>query len=110
MAYLHCHNCNWSQDDFYDDGYNPAKYLLDWNEYLYGKRKNRLDELFTDDSQFIKENGNITTREVLAREYEKFANRIRNMKWITHEDFKADFKSGIAKCPKCGRSDEFDID
>lgn len=110
MAYLHCHNCGWSQDDFYDENYNPAKYLLSWNNYLFGKDKHRLDEPFTDDSQFIEENGNITCREVLAREYEKFAKTIRNMKWVSFEDFKKDCENGVAVCPKCGRKDEFDID
>ncbi len=108
MAYLHCHKCNWSQDDFYHDGYNPAKYLMDWNEYLFGDKKDKLDEQFTDDSEFIKFHGNITTREMIALEYEKFARRIREMKWITYEDFKKD--KGIAKCPKCGSSTDFDID
>ena len=110
MAYLHCHKCGWSQDDFYDTSYNPAKYLMDWNEYLFGNKHHKLDTPFTDDSEFIKENGNITTREVLAREYEKFAKRIRNMMWVTQEDFNRDYKAGIAKCPKCGCSNEFDID
>jgi len=110
MAYLHCHKCGWHQDDFYDEGYNPAKYLMDWNEYLFGERKSKLDEQFTNDSQFIKENGNITTREVVAREYEKFARRIREMKWMSHEDFRKDYKAGKAKCPSCGCSTEFDVD
>jgi len=110
MAYLHCHKCNWSQDDFYHTGYNPAKYLMDWNESLFGDNHHKLDEPFTDDSQFISEYGNITLREVLALEYEKFANRIRKMKWVTDADFKADFAAGIAKCPKCGSMEDFDID
>lgn len=110
MAYLHCEKCGWSQDDFYDNGYNPVKYLSEWNEYLFGDKKDKLDKLFTDDSQFIKENGSITTREVLAREYEKFARRIREMKWVSYEDFKRDKDSGMAKCPRCGSSKDFDID
>lgn len=106
MAYLHCHSCDWSQDDFYDKGYNPAKYLLDWNEYLFGDKKDQLDKSFTDDAEFLRVNGNISTREVIAREYENYAKRIREMKWVSYEDFKND-KS--ARCPKCG-ADDFDID
>lgn len=104
MAYLHCHACSWSQDDFYDpSGYNPAKYLADWDETLFGEK---LDRQFTDDSEFVRVNGPITTREVLAREYEKFARRIRGMRWVTYEQFKADPNK---VCPKCG-SDDLDID
>lgn len=110
MAYLHCHNCDWSQDDFYDDGYNPAKYLMSWNTFIFGEKRNRLDEQFTSDPWFIKENGDITTREVIAREYESFAKRIRTMKWISYDDYKNDVELGIAECPKCGSKNHFDID
>ena len=73
---------------------------------MFGKKHDKLDVPFTDDSLFLKENGNITTREVLAREYEKFGKRIRNMKWITYDDFKNDLNK---VCPKCGSKD-LDID
>lgn len=76
MAFIHCHACGWSQDDFYDENYNPAKYLMTWN--------NEIDKQFSMDSEFLRENGPITTREVLAREYEEFARRIRSMKWLTY--------------------------
>lgn len=107
--YIRCDDCDWSQDDFYHDGYNPASYLAGWNEYLYGDKRDELDKSFTDDSEFLRENGNITTREVLARKYESFARKIRNMKWTTYDDFKRDKDAGIAVCPRCGSSN-FDID
>ena len=104
MAYLHCHSCDWAQDDFYSKtGYNPAKYLLTWNDLLCG---DELDKQFTDYAEFIKENGNITTREVIAREYESFAKRIREMKWVTYESFQNDPNK---LCPNCGSKD-LDID
>ena len=28
MAYVHCHNCGWEQDDFWDSKYNPVKSLI----------------------------------------------------------------------------------
>ena len=95
--FVYCNKCNWYQDDFYDDSYNPPQYLKDWNKYLFGESKHQLDKPFTEDYQFIQENGNITTREVLAGEYEKFANNIRNMKWITYEEYDKSDK----KCPRC---------
>jgi hypothetical protein len=27
-AYVYCRNCNWSQDDFWSESYNPLRYLL----------------------------------------------------------------------------------
>ena len=108
MAYLHCHNCDFSQDDFYSvDGYNPTDYLKTWNKDLCG---DKLDEQFTDDVQFLRDNGPITQREVIAREYEKYARRIREMKWVTWESFKSSWKDGKwPPCPKCGKH-ELDID
>lgn len=101
--YLHCHNCDWQQDDFYHDGYNPAKYLMDWNEMLLS---DSIDEQFSTDSNFVKERGPISKREVLAQEYESYAKRIREMKWITYEQWK---KEENKRCPKCGSID-LDID
>lgn len=106
MAYIHCHSCYWQQDDFYDEHYNPAKSLSDWDDSLFGKNRGDLDEQFTDDAFFLKERGPITTREVIAQYYERYAQRIRNMRWITYDDFKNDPDK---RCPKCG-SKELDID
>lgn len=109
MAYLHCHNCSWSQDDFYDPkGYNPAEFLKSWNDVLCGEDRHKIDEQFTDDAEFLRKNGPLTTREVVAREYEKYAKRIREMKWITWDDFRND-KEENKICPQCG-SDDLDID
>lgn len=108
MAYLHCHSCGWSQDDFYEmNGYNPAKYLSSWNEYLCGNDADKIDQVFSNDAQWLREEGPITTREVLARQYEKYAKRIRNMKWVTWEQWERD--KDIAVCPNCGERN-FDID
>lgn len=95
MSYIRCTKCDYSQDDFYHEGYNPAKYLMDWNESLIS---DEIDKLFPGDSQWIKENGNITYREVIARNYEEFARRIREMKWTTRESYVND---PIKECPKC---------
>jgi len=106
MAYVHCHACGWEQDDFYHGGYNPAKFLENWNEDLFGKKSDKLDKQFTTDSEFVKINGPITTREVIALEYEKFARRIRKMKWVTEDGFRKDPNK---VCPECG-SEDLDID
>lgn len=108
MAYLHCENCGWSQDDFYEmNGYNPAKYLSSWNDYLCGKNADKIDQIFSDDAQWLREEGPITNREVIARQYEKFAKRIREMKWVTWEQWERNRDTAV--CPKCGKRN-FDID
>jgi len=107
MSFLHCHtkDCFWEQDDFYSvDGYNPAEYLKDWMEQLC---KDNIDEQFSNCSEFLAKNGPISKREVIAQEFEKFADRIRNMPWITYEQWKKDKDTAV--CPKCGMRN-FDID
>lgn len=43
MAFLHCHNCDWSQDDFWEpNGYNPLE-----NVYS-GKRFRWTGEAFSE--------------------------------------------------------------
>jgi hypothetical protein len=107
MSFLHCHtpNCHWEQDDFYSlDGYNPAEYLKSWMEQLCA---DDVDEQFSTDIQFVKELGPISKREVIAQEFEKFADRIRKMPWVTWEQWERDRETAV--CPKCGQRN-FDID
>lgn len=118
MAYLHCHNCDWSQDDFWDEkGYNPISTLKDDIEYLFR------DKVYFDGSikDSLKKYGNIelkedenghyiTGKEYVIHEMERSIARIKHMVWTTNAEFEKDYKDGIAKCPKCKCKNEFDID
>ena len=101
--YLHCHACDWSQDDFWSESYNPIRHLLDDEEGLLDFE--RLDKSFvgegfqTDDEPLM----GLTTREVIVQNLEKAANTIRDMVFLTPEDAKGQ------ACPKCGE-DALDID
>lgn len=97
MAFVHCHSCDFSQDDFWSKSYNPIRILLHWEKRLL---QDNLDEPFTDDGGFIKEHGNISLREFLAKNLENHAQRIRDMKWRTTEEFKKSNPKWI--CPNCG--------
>ena len=90
--FVYCRDCKWAQDDFYSiDGYNPAKFLMNYNKDLCGDidRKIRVNDGKIE----------ITMREHIASFYEDFARRIREMKWITVKEFYADQNKA---CPKCG--------
>jgi hypothetical protein len=93
-ACVHCHVCEWSQDDFWSKDYNPVRFLLNWEKDLLGEK---LDQPFTDDAGFIEENGNLTLREVIARECEQAAEKIRSMNFMSEDEWHAN-----NKCPNCG--------
>jgi len=98
MAYLHCHNCKWQQDDFWDRSYNPLRSLLNWEDALLDRN---LDESFTDDADFVEEHGNLTVREALIAQLARVSRRIRDMNWRTQEEWLAVARE-VRTCPECG--------
>lgn len=93
MAYLHCHNCNWEQDDFWEEGgYNPFR--PDLIEYLKGM-------LFRDKVGWQDHQTGV------VRDLERKARNIRNMKVKTWEDWEK--VKDTWRCPECG-SDRWGID
>jgi len=115
MAFLHCHtpNCNWSQDDFWDENYTPVRQeiMKDLNKQLF-KEKIYFDKEFFEDNpsllQFQDEKGFYCTgTDYVAWDLERRAKRIRNMLVKTYDEFKE--QKDTLKCPKCGKQD-WDID
>ena len=109
MAYLHCHHCHWSQDDFWSESYNPITFMEhNYTEKLLRGDLSRVFEIQTDvpftSKVFMSK---ITTREFIAREMERKARNIRDMVYRTMEEFKE--KNPERKCPNCGKQ-ELDID
>lgn len=121
MAYLHCHSCDWSQDDFWSwnwsgvkkfwkwsyrpFGYNPFSLLLE-DIAFYAKPK-----IVKMDSWWAEENGfktaNIHSWRMLVRSVKLRFKGIANMKWWTWESWKK--SKDNATCPGCG-AQNFDID
>ena len=91
---VHCHNCEWSQDDFYDKDYNPTKSLEFWNPSLFGSEVSDIDHILLPEKD-------LTVREAIAQAYERRAYHIRNMKWFTLEQYHNDPNK---VCPVCGSS------
>ena len=86
--FISCKDCDWGQDDFYSISYNPAKFLSNYDEYLFGDKHGEINNKYDGKEM----------REIIADYYLKYSNRIRKMKWFTYEDFK---KDPDKKCPKC---------
>lgn len=114
MSYLHCHACNWCQDDFWSEhGYTPLRRdTIDWLKSLLFKEKISLDTYLCIEQKIpiLVENGGICDvdpREFVANELERIAKRIRNMNVKTYEEWNK--VEDNWRCPKCG-SNKWDID
>lgn len=112
MAYLHCHNCNWSQDDFWDENYNPITFL----ENTF--KKDLLNENLHDVIEFDRHTGNdfigwkpyntkITRRQMILDALKNTSREIEMMVWRTMEEFKKE--NPDKRCPQCN-DQTLDID
>ena len=112
MAYLHCHSCNFSQDDYWSEkGWNPVKAFQDDLDTLINKD---LDEIVSMDTYWMKkeENGHkdykqVTRRDLVLYHLWQINQRIEGMVYRTHEELKE--KNPEMLCPKCGKRD-LDVD
>src|SRR3990172_8389188 len=97
MAYLHCHNCGWSQDDFWaKDGYNPFRQDIVNNliEMLFEEEINVDRDYLADSGVKFRDvetasgvtGGYISGQEMVALVLERKARSIRNMLVKTNED------------------------
>lgn len=133
MAYLHCHSCGWSQDDFwtffkvyrwrkswwkrFSFGYNPITKFIDDVKWLWKPKWIRMDKWLVDDLK-VYTGVSVKTRvrnskfqvfswSLLKLELVKEWKIFRNQKWWTYKSWLRN--KDIAMCPKCGKRN-FDID
>jgi hypothetical protein len=112
MAYLHCHNCGWAQDDFWSkEGYNPINHMLGEAKHMVNGILAEPNEISVD-NWLLKEwglpqTGKVKYTEFVARDLERRARNIRDMVYRTMKEFKQ--VNSEKKCPKCG-AQELDID
>lgn len=111
MSYLHCHSCQWSQDDFWDEKwYNPISFLeKNYKEELLNWDLSRIITMDKFDDKRRRHIGSetITEDEFIARQFENWASKIRRMYYRTEEEFKKENPEW--KCPICWKKD-LDID
>lgn len=118
MAYLHCHNCDWEQDDFWDlEYYNPIRCLRDEEQDLVfgsleapmdmdiGWKNECIDAGLLDESK--RTATYLTKREVVIFHFRQAISRIEGMKYRTMEEYKKLNPERV--CPKCGKQ-ALDID
>ena len=124
MAYLHCHNCGWSQDDFWDwkikwrelfhwksrpFGYNPLSLILEDIAEYYNFRFIEMDIGWMKENKY-KGNKIHSWKLLWKHGILIHLRRLFNQKWWTYKQFKKDSDKNIAKCPKCKSKSNFDID
>ena len=119
MAYLHCHSCDWSQDDFWTRRYNPITKFWDMVKWLWRPRTLEIDDwLVADLEEYTKvsvwrfkgaSRGQVRvfSWDWLWLEFVKNWRLFRAQKWWTWKAWKK--ARGNAVCPECGEKD-FDID
>jgi len=120
--YIHCFDCNWSQDDFWD--YNIKwKKIFQWKSRPFGY--NPLSILLEDiaeywkpryiimDSYWAKEKGLKSNRVhswwFIKNGFRRYKNVKKSMVYKTYDEYEKARKTGTLKCPKCG-SYHLDID
>jgi hypothetical protein len=119
MAFAHCHDCDFSQDDFwevYGNGWHPFRsdIVQDWirhiNDAIHGRKTISMDIWWAKDAGIsyreVGGHAEINVLEYIAWELEHKAKNIRNMHWLTTKEFRDDPNRC---CPKCG-SKHLDID
>jgi hypothetical protein len=112
---LHCHNCSWSQDDFWSkDGYTPFRQDLmdDLKDALF-KDKIYFDEWtikemgVKNNYGFDKDGHWVNGKEYVLAELKRKIKSIENMAVKTDEEWQ--IVRDNFRCPKCG-SEDWDID
>jgi hypothetical protein len=117
MAYLHCENCDWQQDDFWsENGWNPftdssIDYFRDVLCRGLKGEKIKLDVWLVEERgiehEVIDGIAHVDFKEMLVWELDRIKRKILNMTWYTEAEFRGDPNP---VCPQCGSSEDFDID
>jgi hypothetical protein len=101
MAYVHCHGCNWEQDDFWSlRHYNPLNsFIADLKWAAWPK----MLEFDLPPHSY----GRIFSWCFLWKKFLKTIRNFRNQVWWTYRDWNRAVKSNGGhwpKCPKCGHA------
>jgi hypothetical protein len=112
MAFVRCSRCDWEQDDFWTENYDPIKSQSTYWVELISKAIQEKDpqRMISMDRTIamnmgvsfgIDSNGSakVDIRDYLAKSLEILGRQIREMHWLTEDDFKKD-KNKV--CPRCG--------
>lgn len=101
MSYLHCHKCGWEQDDFWEEnGWSPLypSHIEELRTYLL---KN---VILLDGGRTI-----MDSKDYVIQHLERIIAKIKGMRWKTLKEWQ-DTPKEKRMCPRCGSTDDWDID
>ena len=114
MGFVHCTRCDFEQDDFWNESYNPIKSQVSWWEEIISQaidKENPQREKIVDRNLAmsigmpfgINDKGEavVDVRDFFSKELENIAKRIQRMHWLTEADYMNDDNK---TCPVCGSS------
>lgn len=123
MSYLHCHNCKWSQDDFWKFkinwknifkwkyrpfGYNPFSLILEAIAEYWRPRFIKCDKWFAKENNF---KSNRIHSWFLARfEIKNSIKSLFTQKYWTYKSYEKALKDKSLCCPICKKQEYLDID
>jgi len=117
MSYLHCHSCDWSQDDFWHKKYNPLTKIWDDIKWLWKPRMIGMDiDIVKDLNKYthvliiqkrVRHEYKIFSWNWLVLEFVKEIKILFQQKWWTYKSWQR--HKDTAVCPKCKKRN-FDID
>jgi hypothetical protein len=112
MAYLHCHNCAFSQDDFWSwGGYNPISFFIR-NELTYYLKPRRIDYGEEWAKEEVWKRCDPHSWFLLWNNFKSKLMRFFYQKWWTYKSWERAVERNNGKwpaCPKCGKH-KLDID
>lgn len=96
MSFVHCHSCNWEQDDFWSWRYNPVRFFFTQDVPTWIK-----PEMVNLRRSY---GGSVFSWYVLFDQFRKWCRRVWTQKWWTYSAYRAAVDAGHGGCPVCGAS------
>lgn len=121
MAYVHCHNCDWSQDDFWDFSwgcygywhgwrYNPFSLFLRYVGDYWWPRVIEFDVGWAEEQGWPSHHRH--SWRLLWDQFVRIPRKFRKQKWWTYKVWERAIDRNVGKwpaCPHCG-AQALDID
>ena len=113
MAFVHCHGCDWSQDDFWDFSFSKYAYWLKWNynpisvfmSYVFTRRGYWKPRRIRHDKWCAEENGwrrrDPHSWRLTWFQFKRIFRKVFYQKWWTESGWRLAIKKNGGNWPLC---------